>query len=109
MFPELLPSMLFSFQCYVDTLNTMVTLQNQYLESKNEKNIFHRYNRLRSMVKVSSRHFEGPKICIHRSCFYNICLKQISRHIEGAKVQTFLSSDWDWDLGLGTWDLGPGT
>ena len=19
-----------------------------------------------------------------------------------------LSSDWDWDLGLGTWDLGPG-
>ena len=20
-----------------------------------------------------------------------------------------LSSDWDWDLGLGTWDLGPGT
>ena len=22
---------------------------------------------------------------------------------------SFLSSDWDWDLGLGTWDLGPGT
>ena len=21
----------------------------------------------------------------------------------------FLSSDWDWDLGLGTWDLEPGT
>ena len=20
-----------------------------------------------------------------------------------------LSSNWDWDLGLGTWDLGPGT
>ena len=46
--------MLFSFQCYVDTLNTMVTLQNQYMESKNEKNIFHRYNRLRSMVKVKA-------------------------------------------------------
>ena len=89
-FSELLPSMLFSFQCYVDTLNTMVTLQNQYLESKNEKNIFHRYNRLRSMVKVSSRHFGGPKIWIHRTCYYNICLKQISPHIE-AKVHTFFA------------------
>ena len=44
--------MVFSLQCYIETLNSMVTLQNQYLESKNEKNIFHRYNRLRSMVKV---------------------------------------------------------
>ena len=25
----------------------------------------------------------------------------------GLRVE--LSSDWDWDLGLGTWDLGPGT
>ena len=39
-------------QCYLETLNTMVTLQNQYLQSKNEKNIFQRYNQLRSMIKV---------------------------------------------------------
>ena len=26
-----------------------------------------------------------------------------------AKIDHQLSSDWDWDLGLGTWDLGPGT
>ena len=30
----------------------MVTLQNQYLESKNEKNIFQRYSLLRAMIKV---------------------------------------------------------
>ena len=36
----------------METLNTMVTLQNQYLQSKNEKNIFQRYNQLRSMIKV---------------------------------------------------------
>ena len=40
------------FQCYIETLNTMVTLQNQYLESKNEKNIFQRYSLLRAMIKV---------------------------------------------------------
>ena len=39
-------------KCYLETLNTMVTLQNQYLQSKNEKNIFQRYNRLRNMIKV---------------------------------------------------------
>ena len=51
-FPLNFAMMMFSLQCYIETLNSMVTLQNQYLESKNEKNIFHRYNRLRSMVKV---------------------------------------------------------
>ena len=28
------------------------------------------------------------------------------QHIEIIEI---MSSDWDWDLGLGTWDLGPGT
>jgi len=41
-------------KCYLETLNSMVTLQNQYLESKNEKNIFQRYNHLRHMIKVVS-------------------------------------------------------
>ena len=39
-------------QCFLETLNTMVTLHNMYLRSKHEKNIFQRYNQLRNMIKV---------------------------------------------------------
>eukprot|EP00090_Calanus_glacialis_P007201 TRINITY_DN15664_c0_g1_i1.p1 TRINITY_DN15664_c0_g1~~TRINITY_DN15664_c0_g1_i1.p1 ORF type:complete len:245 (-),score=60.83 TRINITY_DN15664_c0_g1_i1:15-749(-) len=41
-------------KCYLATLNTVVTLQNQYLESKNVKNILKRYSQLRAMIKVVS-------------------------------------------------------
>jgi len=41
-------------KCYLATLNCVVTLQNQYLESKNVKNIFQRYTKLRAMIKVVS-------------------------------------------------------
>jgi len=37
---------------YLSTINCLVTLQNQYIESKNVKNVFHRYNQLKSMVKT---------------------------------------------------------
>ena len=52
------------FQCYLETLNTMVTLQNQYLQSKNEKNIFHRYNQLRSMIKVDT-YISSITVCMY--------------------------------------------
>ena len=29
--------------------------------------------------------------------------------VKAPERRLILSSDWDWDLGLGTWDLGPGT
>ncbi len=46
---------LFLFVCrqsYLEVLNSLVTLQNAYLDSKNLKNLFQRYSRLRSMIKV---------------------------------------------------------
>jgi hypothetical protein len=39
-------------QSYLEVLNSLVTLQNAYLDSKNLKNLFQRYSRLRSMIKV---------------------------------------------------------
>jgi len=39
-------------KCYLTSLNTVVTLQNEYLESKSVKNILQRYSRLRTMIKA---------------------------------------------------------
>ena len=36
----------------MSALNCLVTLQNEYLDSKNIQNIFLRYSRLKGMVKV---------------------------------------------------------
>ena len=41
-------------QCYLESLNAVVTLQNTYLEAKAEKNIFQRYTQLRNMIKAVS-------------------------------------------------------
>jgi hypothetical protein len=40
-------------QSYLEVLNALVTLQNSYLDSKNLKNLFQRYSKLRSMIKVT--------------------------------------------------------
>ena len=44
---------------YLAALNTLVTLQNSYMETKGVKNVFQRYNRLRRMVNRAC--FRQPK------------------------------------------------
>ena len=44
---------------------------------------------------------------LYNSLFY-IVQKPLLNDVV-AKYIYILSSDWDWDLGLGTWDLGTGT
>jgi hypothetical protein len=48
--PETVP---LCVQSYLEVLNALVTLQNSYLDSKNLKNLFQRYSKLRSMIKVT--------------------------------------------------------
>lgn len=40
---------------YLAALNSLVSLQNEYLESKSVKNVFHRYNQLKAMVKTVTK------------------------------------------------------
>ena len=40
---------------------------------------------------------------------FDFALRELDENGEIKVQHHILSSDWDWDLGLGTWDLGPGT
>ncbi|XP_023326274.1 uncharacterized protein LOC111699770 [Eurytemora carolleeae] len=39
-------------ESFLDVLNSLVTMQNAYLDSKSLKNLFQRYSKLREMIKV---------------------------------------------------------
>ena len=58
------------WQCYLVTLSTVVTLQNEYLESKNVKNILQRYSRLRAMIKVGGPGISYPEYFVFQQPFY---------------------------------------
>ena len=69
---------------------------------------------------VSPSHSQAPLILMkfqvqalygHIICksLVSIIISLILNQCESSLCKWKLSSDWDWDLGLGTWDLGPGT
>lgn len=50
---------------YLATLNCLVNLQNEYIDSKNVKNVFQRYNQLKAMVKtVAKAELSWPPLSI---------------------------------------------